>query len=93
MVEITKKLLNLKNTTIIGGDINLCFNKEKNNTFTTFLLSIGFSQLIKNPTHIDGGLIDHLYFHPIGEMLNITVEAFGKYYSDHDAICTAVQKY
>ena len=59
---------------------------------TKFLLSIGFSQLIKNPTHIDGGLIDHLYFLPSVETLNIAVETYGKYYSDHDAICTVVQK-
>ena len=93
VVENTEKLLNINKTTIIGGDINICLNKDKNNMLTKYLISIGFSQLIKNPTHIDGGLIDHLYFHLIGQMQNITIETFGKYCSDHDAICTAVQKY
>ena len=92
VVENIKKLLNIDRTTIIGGDINICFNKDRNNMLTKNLLSLGFSQLMKNPSHIDGGLIDHLYFRKIGEEWNITFETYGKYYSDHDAICTVIRK-
>ncbi len=55
MVNIIKKLLNLNKTTIIGGDIIICFLKKKTNPFIQFLLSLQFSQLVKYPTHLDGG--------------------------------------
>ena len=46
MVDITRP-------TLIIGDFNICLRKNKNNPVTNFLISAGFSQLVKETTHIE----------------------------------------
>ena len=51
-------------------------------------MAFGFSQMVKNPTHLHGSLLDHIYFRqgPDREKYKVTIESHGKYYTDHDAI-------
>ena len=46
---------------------------------------MGFNQVVKNATHIEGGMIDHIYVKQ-GETKKVSyiIEEFPKYYSDHD---------
>ena len=48
---------------------------------------MGFNQLMQKSTHIEGGLIDHVYLYQ-GEHKKVPyiLEDFPKYYSDHDGI-------
>ncbi len=88
VVEMVKGLIDIQKTCIVGGDINKCFIKDQNNPLTEFLLAFGFSQMVKNPTHLHGSLLDHIYFcqGPDREKYEVTIESHGKYYTDHDAI-------
>ena len=47
------------------------------------LLDLGFNQLVDQPTHIEGNMLDHLYCRHIK-----TVKVFlhHPYYSDHDSV-------
>ena len=46
---------------VIRGDFNINIMKNKNNYLTKELNKKGFAQIVKNSTHIEGGLIDHIY--------------------------------
>ena len=48
--------------TLIGGDFNICLREKPQNQLTKYLRRKGFIQCVRKATHIDGGLIDHIYF-------------------------------
>ena len=54
-------LVNLSRTVVICGDINVDLVKYPNNKFSKRLSGLGFIQLVDTPTHILGGIIDHVY--------------------------------
>ena len=46
-----------------------------------------FIQIVKEPTHLSGSLIDHVYIHQdLLGIVNAEVKNFDVYFSDHDAI-------
>ena len=58
-----------------------------------YLEKNGFTQSVREPTHIKGRQIDHFYFKP-GNIIteNPTIYRYSPYYSDHDAICAILKK-
>ena len=74
-------------TTVIGGDMNVCGLAHPKNYITVTLIEKGFKQLVKKSTHIEGGLIDHMYLiQGKYDKFTYQVEEFPKYYSDHDGL-------
>ena len=71
------------NNTIILGDFNWNY-LEEDNSLKKFFKETGFHQLVKNPTHELGGLLDHVYVR--GEECKISLLQKARYYSDHDAV-------
>ena len=94
VVEIIKelqKLLDMGKMTLIGGDFNLCALKQPKNHITASLKELGFHQLVTEPTHIEGGAIDHIYKFP--QYINSfdwNLEYCPKYYSDHDGLYVTI---
>ena len=78
---------------IICGDFNICYRETRNNRVTKFLNQLGFSQLMKEPTHIRGRTIDLIYFRD-GSVIheNPIIHRYSPYYSDHDAICATIKR-
>ena len=73
--------------TIIGGDMNICVRTHPENYISKSLKELGFQQVVTESTHIDGGVIDHIYVSPHENIRsNWIVDYFPKYYSDHDAV-------
>ena len=74
-------------TTVIGGDLNICVLAHPRNYVTQSLREMGFKQLVTRSTHIEGGLLDHVYLYE-GKNNKVAhiIEEFPKYYSDHDGI-------
>ena len=87
VLETVKKLLTTGIPTLISGDFNICFIENKSNRLIEGLLSMGFEQLIHEPTHVRGRHIDHVYFRDPTYSLRMTLERYSPYYSDHDGIC------
>jgi exonuclease III len=56
-------LLDESRTQIIVGDVNIDLFKNPENLFTESMKQRGFQQLVRRPTHVLGGLIDHVYFY------------------------------
>jgi hypothetical protein len=67
---------------IIVGDFN--FNSTDWNLITELLKGLGFTQLVKRPTHLAGRTIDHLYV--TNEKLVKDLDFYSPYYTDHTGI-------
>ena len=80
------KHINTKKPTLIIGDFNVCAKRNKNNVITQSLANLGFVQLTKEATHIEGNQIDHVYWKDVGGTWeDPNIERYSPYFSDHDA--------
>ena len=82
---LTKLFENFNDDILVIGDFNWDFLGQSN-AIKSFFQHNGFIQLIENPTHEKGGLIDHVYARGKGCAQKFSVYQKAKYYSDHDAI-------
>ena len=90
IVDNLEQLIHMERPTIITGDLNVCLNKEPRNLFSTVLMDLGFHQLVKDPTHVRGGRIDHAYARdPESQLSNLYLTRQSPYYSDHDSLCVS----
>ena len=71
-------------TTILVGDFNIEFSKEKKSTFQTQIENEGFTQLIEKPTHESGNQIDALFMR--NPKLKYKVIQQSNIFLDHDII-------
>jgi hypothetical protein len=90
LLEHLKKQIEAERITIITGDFNICFMENNSNRMIQGLLSLGFDQLVHEPTHIQGRHIDHVYFLDPSNRLKPILERYSPYYSDHDGICITI---
>ena len=87
LIDMISELVPEDKLCVIGGDLNINILKNPNNSLTTNLMKNGFEQIVKIGTHIEGGLIDHIYIkHGREKAFSWALEHFPKYYSDHDGL-------
>ena len=78
---------------IITGDFNICFMVNGNNRMSKGLDREGFQQLMREPTQIMGGHIDHVYWRDSSHQWRTSIlERYSPYYSDHDASCITLMR-
>ena len=72
--------------TVLIGDTNFHYTPESSHLFKTFMESKNFKQLVKEPTHLEGHIIDHVYANK--PMLNLGLKIYQKpvIFSDHDEL-------
>ena len=85
-------ILDLSKSTVVIGDMNICNRKRPDNILKTFLEELGFTESIRQATHIDGGHLDHAYILNVGNFEDPAIRLVSKYYSDHDALCICLRK-
>ena len=78
-----------KRPTIICGDFN--FDRTKHNDLTMMLSTRGFKQIVKKPTHLRGGCIDHFYHNIPEAVKKVENKLIYPYYSDHEAVCVMIK--
>ena len=62
-------------------------NASDPNELVSFMENKEYSQVVTEPTHIRGGLIDHIYLsNAFRRSISFHVILQSVYYSDHDAI-------
>ena len=83
LLALIQEHRSINTTTVICGDFNLNLLGKDTNCIYDFLLSNGFTQVITMPTHILGGLLDHIYVNT--KVMDTMIHPV--YYSDHDATC------
>ena len=91
--EVEDSLLELvdeQKITIICGDFNICFEKNRNSRLIKGLEKQGFKQLNDQPTHLLGGHIDHVYSNKNSD---VEVTLYSPYYcaKDHDGLLIEVK--
>ena len=88
VIQILENLVNLNKPTIINGDFNFDYWKEKDNLVGQALRGSGFKQLVTLPTTVRGKCIDHVYINE--EMIECVYEdkykLYYPYYTDHEAV-------
>jgi endonuclease/exonuclease/phosphatase family metal-dependent hydrolase len=80
--------------TLILGDMNICYQKQRRDVNIQYLESKQFKQLVKGATHLLGGQIDHAYFvDPQSAFTNVDVEQYSPYYTarDHNGLLITLQ--
>ena len=68
----------------IVGDFNLNFMHNPQDQLIKKILSNGFKQIVSEPTHIAGSLLDHVYVKRVSQEPKIALNFL--YYSDHAAV-------
>ena len=92
--DIFKGVLSKKRSTLIVGDINICYQKQQEDENIKFLKLSKFEQLVKDATHYLGGHIDHAYFTDPGvKFKKVKLEQYAPYYTarDHDGLLITLQ--
>ena len=85
-----QQLVDLERVTIVIGDFNACYRENTQNKVIQGLLHLGFKQLVQEPTHIRGRILDHAYILDSSEQMTVAIERYSPYYTDHDAICISI---
>ena len=83
-------MINPEKTTLIVGDMNICYRENFQNRFIQGLIKLGFKQMIEEPTHIYGRIIDHVYILDPKGSTELIIERYSPYYSDHDGLCITI---
>ena len=74
------------------GDFNYCYLDSCSNPMRKYLKENNFKQLIKEPAHIEGNIIDQGQLRDIKRKLEVTTELHSKYYTDHKGLALIVKK-
>ena len=86
-------MIDINRPTLIKGDFNLCTIRDRNNSLTMKLEKLGFKQLVKEATHIEGGHIDHCYWIDKKQIWESPkLERYSPYWSDHDALLVTLKR-
>ena len=81
------EVINIGKPTLVIGDFNVCARQNISNVITKSLTYLGFKQLVKEATQIEGNVIDHVYWRDGKNMWeDPIIEQYSPYYSDHDAL-------
>ena len=90
--ENIEDLMDGEKAELIVGDFNFCFLSGPSNPATTFFEQNRFLQLIQEPTHIEGNLLDQAHVRDTKQVLEFSAELHSKYYTDHKALAIMVKK-
>ena len=90
--DMVKYVVDPLRSTILTGDTNIDILKDSGKHFVEFMKDLGFTQLVKFPTHDQGGLLDHVYV--TQDLLEkVSVSQTGIYFSDHQLITIKLNDY
>ena len=92
LVQLLLSIVDLEKPTVLNGDFNFDFWKEKENPLGLALKRVGFKQLVTLPTTIRGKCIDHVY---INEKIQCVYEdnyqLYYPYFTDHEAVRVIIE--
>ncbi len=80
--------IDLGRDVLICGDFN--FPGQKQNEFSKTMFLKGFEQYVKEPTHLQGNMLDQ-FFGKVKKLHCVNCFLHCPYYSDHDAVCAIFQ--
>ena len=84
--EYLKQMKTSGTPQLVIGDFNFCYMAETSSPTKSFLEKESFIQLVREPTHIEGHLLDQAFLQDIDGKLEISLETQSKYFTDHKGI-------
>ena len=87
--DVFKNRISETKPTLIVGDMNICYQENRNDKNIQYLEANKFKQLAIGATHLQGGHIDHVYLKdPKTNFRSCDVESYSPYYTsrDHDGL-------
>ena len=72
--------------TFIVGDFNINFLHDPKDSIIQKITSNGFKQIVEDPTHVEGGLLDHVYIRGVPLEFEPHIQIDFRHYTDHGAI-------
>ena len=84
--SVLLSMVNVQKTTIILSDFDYDLKCDGSSVLSREIIDFGFSQLVKEPTHNQGGIIDHCYTSKNVIPNNVKLSQKAVYYSDHDLL-------
>ena len=88
-VQILRRSIDPHQQTMICGDFNFNHLKEPGHKIGAALKSLGFRQIVMQPTTIYGSCLDHVYLR--SNFLH-KYKLYYPYYSDHECVCVMLKK-
>ena len=85
-------LIDREKPQLVVGDFNYCYLNSSPNTTKQNFSENNFEQLIREPTHIEGNLIDRVHLRDIEGIFRCTVTLHSKYFTDHKGLAIIVKK-
>ena len=85
--------LSKEKPTLIVGDMNICYQEQRENGNIQYLETNRFKQIVTGATHLQGGHIDHVYINDYqSQFKSVDVEMYSPYYTcrDHDGLLTTL---
>ena len=80
--EKVRFVVDTSRPTIVCGDTNIDISKDRGRAFIEFMESLGLTQLVTQPTHARGGLLDHVWV--TADLRDkVKVKQAAVYFSDH----------
>ena len=76
-------MTNIRKPVLVIGDFNFCYLDGSPNSIKKYMNEKRFLQLVNEPTHIEGNLLDQGHLRDIPGNLESKVEVQSKYYPDH----------
>ena len=95
IIEDLETVIDIDKITIIVGDVNFCFIDDRNHPIAKYLEANGFSQHVKQATHLQGGHIDQVYSNLNPTIYDVNILMHSPYYTyqDHDALFVTLKKF
>ena len=86
LIHDVSSMISSEKQTLIVGDFNLCYISDYSHQLFEALRVQGFQQIVKNPTHIEGRLIDLVFINNLDLDITYEVEQQAQFFTDHDLI-------
>ena len=78
--------------TLIIGDFNLSFSDGKKNSTLQYFHQNSFQQLVQEPTHLEGNIIDQALIKDDAKINSYKATLHTKYFTDHRAIAVLISR-
>ena len=92
LTQILESLIDKEKPLMVLGDFNFCFLEKSLNCTRQFLNKHSFSQLVHEPTHIEGNLLDQALVRDTKKINKYTIELHSKYYTDHKGLAVVIKR-
>ena len=94
LISHITRMIDLNQICIVTGDFNINFLTESNHIIIKELHRLNFKQMMDEPTHTQGGIIDHLYIYcpHLYKDVKINSTLISAFYTDHFGIHITLYK-